>query len=413
MVTSSLVASFRDKVSKSKDKRISSEAEFDVGYPTGFLGFDFANGVKVHVKSVEKDMDFYYNSIGIVDGSMISCVGRAGCGKTTFVLQSAGNIVRDFPNGAIFHEDIEGGASSMRLRQMLGFTEEELKAKYIRRNTGITTENFYQRIKTIHDEKLENRKDYEYDSGLYDAEGNRIIKLQPTVVILDSLAMLMPAELSGEEADDLSGSMAATSIAKLNTQLIKKIIPMLKISNILFFVINHILPDPSIVPKKSQVAWLKQGERCPGGETAIYLANNFLRFDDSSKLKIDKDGINGIKVSIQLVKSRTNNPGNPVPLILDYATGFDPDLSLFELLKDNGYIKGAGAYLYFDGYDDMKFARLRFKEKLQSDPAFMDAYIKVSLDCLEKSISTNAVADVVPINSATAMLNVMRSQMSA
>ena len=98
---------------------------------------------------------------------------------------------------------------------------------------------------------------------------------------------------------------------------------------------------------------------------------------------------------------------------MDYATGFDPDLSLFELLKDNGYIKGAGAYLYFDGYDDMKFARLRFKEKLQSDPAFMDAYIKVSLDCLEKSISTNAVADVVPINSATAMLNVMRSQMSA
>lgn len=39
-----------------------------------------------------------------------------------------------------------------------------------------------------------------------------------------------------------------------------------------------------------------------GGETAIYLANNLLRIDDSSKLSADKDlGINGINVDIQLV----------------------------------------------------------------------------------------------------------------
>ena len=79
--------------------------------------------------------------------------------------------------------------------------------------------------------------------------------------------MLMPDDLIGDNKEVLSGGMAATSIAKLNTQLIKTIIPMLKAANIIFFCINHILPDPSPTPKKAQVAWLKMGERCPGGET--------------------------------------------------------------------------------------------------------------------------------------------------
>ena len=61
-----LVERFRNKVSKNKDIRMSREADSDVSYPTGFLAFDFLNGVVVHVKS--DNMDFKYNSIGIVDG---------------------------------------------------------------------------------------------------------------------------------------------------------------------------------------------------------------------------------------------------------------------------------------------------------------------------------------------------------
>ena len=415
MFQSLLVQSFREEAKKNKDPRMSIEAEFDVAYPTGFLGFDFTNGVKVKVKNLEENLDFSYNSIGLVDGSMVSCVGRSGCGKTTFVLQSSGNIVRPFSNSAIFHEDIEGGSSSMRTRQLLNFSEEEFKGKYIHRNTGITTENFYHRIKWIHDTKLANRKEYEYDIGLYDTDGHRIIKLQPTVVILDSLAMLMPDDLIGDNKEDLSGGMAATSIAKLNTQLIKTIIPMLKAANIIFFCINHILPDPSPTPKKAQVAWLKMGERCPGGETAIYLANNFLRFDDSSKLTIDKDGLDGIKVSILLVKSRTNNAGKSVPMILDYTNGFDADLSLFELLKDTGAIKGAGAYLYFDGHEDMKFSRKKFKEKLATEPEFVNAFAEASLRELDKLTSSAAVevmetTDMPIISSTSVILDMMRQQ---
>lgn len=412
-MTSALVSAFRNEVSKSKDIRVSKEAEFDVAYPTGFLGFDFANGVKVRVQNAELDYDFYYNSVGIVDGTMVSCVGRAGCGKTTWVLQTAGNIVRGFENAAIFHEDIEGGSSSMRIRQLLNMGEEEFKGKYVRRNTGINTDNFYERIKYIHDEKIANRAVYEYDTGLMDPDGNHIFKLQPTVVILDSLAMLTPAELTGEQAAELSGSMAATSIAKLNTQLIKRIIPMLKVANIIFFVINHLLPDPSIMPKKAQVAWLKQGERCPGGETAIYLANNLLRFNDGSKLKAEKDGINGIKVGIQLIKSRTSDPGREIPLILDYEIGFDPELSLFEHIKELGAVKGAGAYLYFDGHEDKKFSAKKLKEKLATEPEFMQVFAEVALKYLDESLKYKQLSSGNNLSSADIMINMMRSQIAA
>lgn len=252
---SALVESFRKEVSKSKDPRMKRESEFDVAYSTGYLAFDFMNGCVVEVK--REDKLFRYNSIGVVDGTMISIVGRSGCGKTTLTLQMAGNIVRPFPNSAIFHEELETGSSSMKKRQLLKMTEEEFLGKYITRNTGISTENFFERIRMIHDIKVNNRAEYEYDTGLYDPSGNRIFKLQPTVVILDSLAMLMPDDLT--EGSEIAGSMTITSVAKVNTQLVRRILPLLKSANIIFFVINHILPDPSPIPKKAQVAWLKIG----------------------------------------------------------------------------------------------------------------------------------------------------------
>lgn len=409
-----LVQNFRKKANACKDKRMSSEKNFDVGYPTGYLAFDFQNGVKVSVKN--EQVDFTYNSIGIVDGSMVSCVGRSGCGKTTFVMQVSGNIIRPFENSAIFHEDIEGGISDMRKRQLLGMTEEEFENKYICRNTGINTENFYERIKWIHDMKLENTEDYEYDTGLYDAAGNRIFKLQPTIVILDSLAMLMPEDMA--DGEELAGPMGAAAIARKNTQLIKRIIPMLKMANIIFFVINHILPDPSLLPKKTQTAWLKQGERVSGGETAIYLANNFLRFDDKNKLSSDKEfGIDGILVDILFVKSRTNNAGKVVNLVFDYAHGFDPELSLFLLLSNQGRIHGSGVGMYLQDRNDIKFSKKTFRTKLKENTEFQQIFYEECLDALESLINATSINVLEEkdynLDTTSVMLKMMRERQCA
>ena len=176
-----LTTQFRQSVSKHKDYRMKDESQSSVGYPTGFLNFDFMNGTIVDVNST--DRNFRYYSVGIQDGSLATLIGRSGCGKTTFAVQVAANIVRDFPNACIFHDDIEGGITEYRKQVLTGFGPDELNTKYVSRNTGITAENFYERLYMIHNLKLENRADYEYDTGYFDSRGNRIFKLAPTVFI--------------------------------------------------------------------------------------------------------------------------------------------------------------------------------------------------------------------------------------
>ena len=162
----SLAERFREKVKSVKDYRMKFEAEQDVMYPTGFLGFDYLNGTTVHVKS--DTMDFTYNSIGIIDGSMVSVIGRTGCGKTTFILQAAAEIIRPYPTACIYHDDVEGGIVQSRKEILTHMHGEEFSKRYISRNAGVTAENFFERVKIIHDLKMEDRESFEYDTGLFD-----------------------------------------------------------------------------------------------------------------------------------------------------------------------------------------------------------------------------------------------------
>ena len=380
---------FRNTVSKHKDTRMKEESSAGVGYSTGFLNFDFMNGTVVHVKSEERDFNYY--SVGIQDGCLVMLIGRSGCGKTTWAVQAASNIVRNFKNAVVFHDDIEGGLTEYRKELLSGFHGDELKARYISRNTGITAENFYERLKIIHDEKLANRADYEYDTGFFDSNGNRIYKLEPTVYILDSVALLMPAQYTEEE--ELSGSMSATAAAKVNSMSFKRIIPLLKSANIIIMMINHINKKIDINPMqrtKAQVSYLKQDESLPGGNTIVYLTNLLLRFDDNSKLKEDEAfGIAGNLVDISLVKSRNNRAGKSCTLVFDQNKGFDPELSLFVMLKNAKRVNGAGAYLYIGDRSDIKFSQKNFKEKLREIPELRQVFIQEVMTMLKEDLDNS------------------------
>ena len=382
----SLANAFREKVGKDKDQRMSQETVFDVAYATGFLAFDFLNGTVVHVKTPEKK--FKYNSIGIVDGSITMVIGRSGCGKTTWLVQTAGNIMRRFPKACTWHDDIEGGIVETRRERLTHLFGAELKDRYISRNSGVNTENIYERIKIIHDLKMENREEYEYDTGLYTSRGEKIYKLQPSIYILDSLAMLTPDKYTDE--DELSGQMSTTAAAKANAQLFRRVVPLLKSANIMLFVVNHITQNIDINPmakKKAKLSYLKQDESLPGGNTPIYLSNLLIRFDDNTKLKDTEGlGIAGNIVDLTLLKSRTSNVGKSVPLVFDHQRGFDPELSLLQLLKDMKMINGAGAYLYFKDRSDLKFSQKQFKDKLAENEEFRKVFMEASLEALEQLI---------------------------
>lgn len=381
-----LASQFRSKVSKSKDYRMKNEEEFPVGYSTGYLSFDFRNGAVIHVKT--EDKDFCYYSVGVTDGSFIMLIGRSGCGKSTWLTQTIANIIRPFKTSAVFLDSIEGGMTIPRREQLTNFYGQELIDRFVVRNTGITIENFYERIKMIYDMKMENREAYEYDTGLYDTLGNRIYKLEPTVYGLDSVALIMSEKYSEEE--ELSGQMSTTAGAKNNAAVFRRIIPMLKSANIILFAVNHITDNIDINPmakKKAQVSYLKQSERLPGGNTIIYLANNIIRFDDVTKLKAGESfGIDGSLVDLTLVKSRTNKAGQSCTLVFNQEVGFDPELSLFLLLKQNNRINGAGAYFYIGEHSEIKFSQKAFKEKLRTDGAFKAIFMNEVISVLTEQL---------------------------
>jgi hypothetical protein len=138
--------------------------------------------------------------------------------------------------------------------------------------------------------------------------------------------------------------------------------------------VNHILEDVQINPmmhKKATIAGggLKQGERLPGGRTNQYLGNTMFRIDAGTRLKPDESfGIDGFIATVQTGKSRANGSAKTVPMVFSKDTGFSNDLSIFQLLKANNKVKGAGSYLYFGERNDLKFSQKTLESMLKEYP---------------------------------------------
>jgi RecA/RadA recombinase len=235
--------------------------------------------------------------------------------------------------------------------------------------------------------KLENAADFMYDTGRRDFMGQPILKLEPTIYIIDSIAMLMPKDFV--EDDEARGKSAGAASALAAANVFKMIIPLLGAANIILFGINHILEDVQMtaMPKKNPVPWLKPGERIPKGRTVTFLANNIVRLDNAGKLKPEEGyHVKGQLVEAAFVKSRSTGEKAPTRMVFDFANGFDPWLSLLETMKYNKLLYGGGASLAIDPDKNFKFSLGNFKEKIISNPEFKAAFMQQVVPYLKSTV---------------------------
>ena len=376
-----LSMAFREQVKQTKDLAMTSEMTYGVSYPTGFLNMDFANG---YIQEINGKMKF---ELGISDGSMNMIISDSGVGKTTIATQIASNIIKPFKTACIFYEQAEAtGTNIQRLKNLTGMSDEEFEKRFIVRDSGITTESIFARAKMIHDIKVNNQSEYMYDTGMVDIHGKPIYKFEPTVMIIDSVKLVLSEKTAESEA---TTNMTGAQNAKTNSEYYSKMLPLCKMANIIVFFINHITVDVNtgFLPKKSELAYLKQGEHIAGGRSLTYIQNNIFRLDIKSKLKPEEGlGISGSVVNLDVVKSRTNTSSRAkCNLVFDQATGYDNDLSLFIMLKDRKLLDGSGAFLKLPGYDK-KFSQKKFKEELYSDQEFFNIFVSLCINTLKNDL---------------------------
>ncbi|MEI2422399.1 hypothetical protein V6O07_19115, partial [Arthrospira platensis SPKY2] len=260
---------FRAEMKKTKDPNMYNESTYQVGYPTTFLPLDYMNGMTIVNEVLNDDITYVHDSIGIADGSIVSLIGKSGTAKSTFAAQTMGAIISMFPNSVGIYDDVEGGMSLQRISNVTGLPMRILKERVIHRNVGICGENFFERLNTHCEQKVEasvsNPSIATYFTGFFDIYGKPIYKLIPTVYVLDSLALLVPKDLSEEEK--LKGQMSTTASARMNAQIFRRIAPKLKAANVILLVVNHINDKVNItmMPTAAQINYLGQNETVPGG----------------------------------------------------------------------------------------------------------------------------------------------------
>lgn len=352
---------------RAKDKKgIFTASQTSISYPTGFLPFDYKNGYTVDVMNDDEQVLETYASTGLRGGTFITVIGKTGTAKTTFIIQAAFSMVRNFDNAFIVYYDLEQVLSYTRVKKITGASQVELKERFILKQNQNYIEDIFDSIVAIAKEKEENKKDYTYDTGLKDEFGDPIKTFVPTVVVLDSI----PTLSSKDTSDAMEGSTLGNRNAKIIAQFYKRLMPIIKQYNITVMAINHINAKIEINPfakSQPQVMYLKMDESVPGGNAPLYYANNLIKFVSSTKFTKDKDGFDGFLLRMDLLKSRTNKAGQSAELIYTQEYGFDPMRTLYHLAESNGLIEGRNPYRYVKGFPEIKFDSRDFAKAIKND----------------------------------------------
>ena len=356
---------FLSNALKKIDKKgLMNEAAPVIGYPTLLYPFDYRNGYQVNVHDEDGNIIDRWANVGIFSGSFITITGKTNTAKTALAIYMSSEICRPYDEAEIHLLDIEGSSNISRVIQLLNYDYDDVKSKLNYHDEFQYIEDVFEFITEIGNTKLANKDVFATDFTHKNEFGMKRAAYAPTVIIVDSLPMLMTRDLEGIEG--MASQMYNARRTIQISQFYKRLRPIMRRANIICMVINHLnfkMETSAFAKTQAQIMYMKQDEAMPGGNAPLYLAQTVIKMVSCGKYTMEKDGFDGFAIRLELIKSKTNRAGTSCIIVYDAEHGFDKYRTMFEFLKDNGLIEGRNPYLYISGFPDMKFSSKNFRNE--------------------------------------------------
>ena len=356
---------FLSNALKKIDKKgLMNEAAPVIGYPTLLYPFDYRNGYQVNVHDEDGNIIDRWANVGIFSGSFITITGKTNTAKTALAIYMSSEICRPYDEAEIHLLDIEGSSNISRVIQLLNYDYDDVKSKLNYHDEFQYIEDVFEFITEIGNTKLANKDVFATDFTHKNEFGVKRAAYAPTVIIVDSLPMLMTRDLEGIEG--MASQMYNARRTIQISQFYKRLRPIMRRANIICMVINHLnfkMETSAFAKTQAQIMYMKQDEAMPGGNAPLYLAQTVIKMVSCGKYTMEKDGFDGFAIRLELIKSKTNRAGTSCIIVYDAEHGFDKYRTMFEFLKDNGLIEGRNPYLYISGFPDMKFSSKNFRDE--------------------------------------------------
>lgn len=178
------------------------------------------------------------------------------------------------------------------------------------------------------------------------------------VIVLDSVAALVPrAEIEGEMGDSHMGLTA-----RLMSQALRKLTPVLAKSNTMMIFINQVRMKIGVM--------FGNPETTTGGNALKFYASLRLEVRKGEPLK-DKDRQIGHMMNIKIIKNKIRPPFGKVTFPLVYENGFDLVGDVFNVAVEAGIIDKSGAWFSYAG-NKLGQGATNSIDKLSEDPKLLE-----------------------------------------
>ena len=375
---------------KSNDKKNLFTSNVSTAFiKTGFPLFDYYFGSAVNVHDEMGKIIRQDARIGQAAGSFNLIVGGSGSGKTTFAVQLAANIIRQFKHANVIHFDCEQRFDMSRAETISGLPSEYFANDLYEIRAGmIGLDTIQETIVKVWSNKMKLKDELTVKASHVDEFGKPVEMLEPTVIIIDSITTVLSETVSADsnkdvtDAEKLRSNTDGARDAKTMRGLLRDVLPQRKEANIIIYGISHINSNMSMnafLPPAKQQNYLKQDESIPGGKSMIYAPYSIIKLiaKPSDDFTEDADGFAGHIVLVEPIKSSSNQSGNnskgvSFELVFRQKYGFDSLRSLILYGRDQGIIEGNKGRLKFKDNPEYVFSWKNIYSDVKEKPIWQD-----------------------------------------